>query len=101
ALRDAVHPGAREGGARGGEEDAGLTPKPATEVGAPLIEECFANLECRVVDTRMVAEYCFFVLEVVEAWIDPAVKDPKTLHHLGRGRFMIAGERIRLTSRMK
>lgn len=49
----------------------------------------------------MVAEYCFFVLEVVEAWIDPAVKDPKTLHHLGRGRFMIAGERIRLTSRMK
>ena len=79
----------------------GLTPKPAAKVGAPLIEECFANLECRVVDTRMVAKYCFFVLEVVAAWIDPAVKNPRTIHHLGSGHFMVAGERIRLKSRMK
>lgn len=78
-----------------------LTPKPASCVGAPLIEECFANLECRVIDTRMVASYGFFVLEVVEAWIDPAVKNPRTIHHLGRGNFMVAGERIRLKSRMK
>jgi flavin reductase (DIM6/NTAB) family NADH-FMN oxidoreductase RutF len=79
----------------------GLTPKPAAKVGAPLIEECFANLECRVVDTRMVAKYCFFVLEVVAAWIDPSVKNPRTIHHLGNGHFMVAGERIRLKSRMK
>jgi len=32
----------------------GLTEKPATCVAAPLIEECYANLECRVVDARMV-----------------------------------------------
>ncbi len=79
----------------------GLTPVPAALVGAPLIEECFANLECRVVDTRMAARYCFFVLEVVKAWIDPAAKNPRTLHHLGRGRFMVAGRTIRLKSRMK
>ncbi len=79
----------------------GLTPKPASCVDAPLIEECFANLECRVVDTRMVARYCFFVLEVVEAWIDPAVKNPRTIHHLGRGNFMVTGGRIKLKSRMK
>ncbi len=79
----------------------GLTPLPAARVGAPLIKECFANLECQVVDTRMVARYCFFVLEVVKAWIDPAVKDPRTLHHLGRGRFMVAGRTIRLKSRMR
>jgi flavin reductase (DIM6/NTAB) family NADH-FMN oxidoreductase RutF len=78
-----------------------LTPKPAARVGAPLIEECFANLECRVVDTRMVVPYCFFVLEVVEAWIDPAIKNPRTIHHLGSGNFMVAGERIKLKSRMK
>ncbi len=78
-----------------------LTPRPAASVGAPLIEECFANLECRVVDTRMVSPYGFFVLEVLKAWIDPAVKEPRTLHHLGRGRFMVAGRRIRLKSRMK
>ena len=78
-----------------------LTPKPASQVGAPLIEECYANLECRVADTKMVNAYSFFVLEVVKAWIDPAVKNPRTLHHFGKGNFMVAGERIKLKSRMK
>lgn len=79
----------------------GLTPRPATLVGAPLIGECFANLECRVVDTTLVARYCLFVLEVVKAWIDPTVKSPRTIHHLGMGHFMVAGERIKLKSKMK
>jgi flavin reductase (DIM6/NTAB) family NADH-FMN oxidoreductase RutF len=79
----------------------GLTPKPASQVGAPLIEECYTNLECRVVDTKMVAKHCFFILEVVKAWIDPAVKNPRTIHHLGSGNFMIAGDRIKLKSKMK
>lgn len=82
-------------------ERFGLTARPATQVGAPLIEECFANLECRVVDTEMVAKYCLFVLEVVKAWIDPAVKNPRTIHHLGSGNFMVAGEKIKLRSKMK
>ncbi len=82
-------------------ERFGLTARPATQVAAPLIEECFANLECRVVDTEMVAKYCLFVLEVVKAWIDPAVKNPRTIHHLGRGNFMVAGEKIKLKSKMK
>jgi len=78
-----------------------LTPQPAAKVSVPLIKECYANLECRVVDTRMVASYCFFVLEVVKAWIDPAVKNPRTIHHLGIGNFMVAGKRIKLRSKMK
>lgn len=79
----------------------GLTQLPATQVGAPLIAECFSNLECRVADTRMVAKYCLFVLEVVQAWIDPAMKNPRTMHHQGCGNFMIAGEMIKLRSKMK
>ena len=79
----------------------GLTPLAATQVDAPLIDECYASLECRVVDTRQVTRYNFFVLEVVKAWIDPACKDPRTLHHRGHGRFMVAGESIRLASKMK
>jgi flavin reductase (DIM6/NTAB) family NADH-FMN oxidoreductase RutF len=79
----------------------GLTPVPAKRVAAPLVAECWANLECRVHDTRLVNQYNFFVLEVVKAWIDPAVKDPRTLHHRGRGLFMLAGETIRLKSRAK
>ena len=79
----------------------GLTPRPASLVGAPLIDECYANLECRMADTRMVARYCLFVVEVVKAWIDPAVKNPRTIHHLGSGNFMVAGERMKLKSKMK
>ncbi len=79
----------------------GLTPLAATEVQAPLIEECYASLECRVADTRLVNRYNFFILEVVKAWVDPAVKKPQTLHHRGNGVFAVAGETIRLRSAMK
>ncbi len=78
-----------------------LTPLPAAKVTPPLIAECFANLECRVADTRMVNKYNFFVLEVVKAWIDPAMKNPRTLHHQGKGIFAIDGETIKLPSKMK
>ncbi|MDD5365659.1 MAG: flavin reductase, partial [Gallionellaceae bacterium] len=70
-------------------------------VQAPLVGECYANLECRVHDTRMVNRYGIFILEVVKAWVDPAVKDPRTLHHRGMGAFMVAGETIKLKSAMK
>ena len=79
----------------------GLTPVAASQVQAPLVAECHANLECKVVDTRMVNAYNFFVLEVVKAWIDPARKDARTIHHRGYGAFMVAGETIRLPSRMR
>lgn len=79
----------------------GLTPLPAAEVAPPLIAECYASLECRVADTRMVNKYNFFVLEVVKAWITPSMKNQCTLHHRGKGVFMVAGDTIRLPSRMK
>ena len=79
----------------------GLTPLPASSVAAPLVAECYANLECRVADTRLVKRYNFFVLEVQQAWVDAACKVPRTLHHRGRGVFTVAGETIRLPSRMK
>ncbi|MGB8409104.1 MAG: flavin reductase family protein [Gallionella sp.] len=78
-----------------------LTPLPASQVSAPMIAECYANLECRVADSRLVNKYNFFVLEVVKAWIDPAMKNPRTLHHQGNGVFMVGGETIKLPSRMK
>ena len=79
----------------------GLTPLPAAHVRAPLIQECFANLECRIIDTTLVSRYGFFVLEVMAAWHDPARKDHPTLHHRGNGRFMLAGETIQLPSHMR
>lgn len=79
----------------------GLTPRPAARIKPPLIEECYANLECRVVDARLAAKYNLFILEVLKAWVDPSKKNPRTLHHLGRGVFMVAGRRIKLRSGMK
>lgn len=78
-----------------------LTPKAASLVEAPLIDECYANLECKVIDKKMVNNYNFFVLEVLKAWIDTSKKQPKTIHHLGKGVFMIAGKIIKLPSKMK
>lgn len=82
-------------------EKFGLTPAPASMVGAPLIEECYASFECRLMDTAMVARYDFFVVEVVKAWVDKAVKNPRTLHHTGKESFMVAGEQIKIKSKMK
>lgn len=79
----------------------GLTAAPASQVAAPLIDECFASLECRVADSRWAKRYCFFVLEVVKAWIDPKVQARATLHHRGRGEFMVGGRTLRLPSRAK
>ena len=79
----------------------GLTPKPAALVSAPLINECYANLECRVVDTKLVDKYGLFIIQVVKAWINPARKNPRTIHHCGNGVFMVAGKKIKLKSKMK
>jgi len=82
-------------------ERFGLTPVPAQRVAPPLVAECFANLECRVADTRLVSKYNLFILQVLKAWIDPAQKHAKTIHHHGYGRFAVDGKMIKLKSRMR
>ncbi len=76
----------------------GLTAMPAKCVKAPLIAECYASLECKVVDVKLVTKYNFFILEVVQAWIDPTLKKPRTIHHQGEGEFMLPGRTIHLPS---
>ena len=90
------------GNASGQSEDKfkafGLTPVAGAVVKAPLIAECYANLECKVMDRKLVAKYNFFILEVVKAWIDPRQKRPRTIHHQGEGVFVVPGRTIRLPS---
>ncbi|MFI4904701.1 MAG: flavin reductase family protein [Burkholderiales bacterium] len=74
----------------------GLTPEPATKVGAPLIAECRASFECRVHDRRLVRDYDFFVLEVVKSHVATRPKWPTTIHYRGEGVFMVAGRHIDL-----
>ena len=67
-----------------------LTPLPALNVKAPLIKECYANIECRIVDH--VKEHNIFVLDAVNAWFDEKQKHPRFFHAIGDGRFVIDGE---------
>jgi flavin reductase (DIM6/NTAB) family NADH-FMN oxidoreductase RutF len=68
-----------------------LTAVPGTRVKAPLIAECYANLECRLVDARLVRTYNFFIFEVVQAHAATAPPTPRTIHYRGDGVFMLSG----------
>lgn len=69
----------------------GLTPLPGKHVKAPLIGECFANFECKLIDSSLINKYSLFVFEVVKAHVAPTPKFPKTIHYRGSGLFMLSG----------
>ena len=68
-------------------------------IAIPTVEIAAKVVGCGNTSGRKVDK--FFVLRVLKAWIDPARKHPRTLHHMGRGVFMVAGRTVRLPSRMK
>ena len=81
-------------------EAFGLTPRRGDRVRAPLVEECYANFECRLADAGQVRKYNFFVFEVRKAHVATSPKLPKTLHYRGSGEFMIAGPTVRKYRRL-
>lgn len=70
----------------------GLTPVRSRHVRAPLIRECLANIECRVVD--MIDRHSIVVLEGVAAYFDSFRKEKRTLHAVGDGTFIVDGDRL-------
>ena len=70
----------------------GLTAVAGDKVKAPLIGECFANFECKLVDSSLIRKYSLFVLEVVKAHVATSPAYPRTMHYRGDGVFMIPGE---------
>ena len=70
----------------------GLTARPAEQVRAPLIDECYANFECRLADSSWIKKHNVFMFEVVKAHVATSPKYPKTIHYRGDGEFMISGE---------
>lgn len=75
-------------------ETFNLTPVPGKKVEAPLIKECYANFECKLVDSSLIKKYSLFVFEVVKAHVAVSPKFPKTIHYRGDGLFMVAGPTI-------
>jgi flavin reductase (DIM6/NTAB) family NADH-FMN oxidoreductase RutF len=73
---------------------------PAEKVKPPLIAECLANIECRVIDSSLVKKYNLFILEGVKAWIDPKHKEKRTFHANGDGTFRTDGQTLNLKRKM-
>lgn len=73
-------------------EKFGLTRVAGRHVKAPLIKECLANIECRVVD--FVDRHSIIVLEGVAAYIDNARKEKRMIHAVGDGTFIVDGDTI-------
>lgn len=78
----------------------GLTAMPAATVDAPLVAQCLANLECRVVDRTLATRYSFFVLEVTKIWIDADKAERRLIHHAGDGLFIADGDTIDMSRHM-
>lgn len=78
-----------------------IATQPASKVQAPLLPQCYANIECVLADGAMAKKYNFFVLKAVQAWIHPALKFSRTIHHRGNGTFMVAGRTFTLPSNKK
>lgn len=69
-----------------------LTPVPGKVIRPPLIKECLANIECKVVD--IVKKHNIVVLEAVAAYFDTVRKEKRTVHAVGDGTFIVDGRRI-------
>lgn len=69
-----------------------LTPVRGKVIKAPLIKECLANIECKVVD--IVRKHNIVVLEAVAAYVDPARKEKRTVHAVGDGTFIVDGRKM-------
>ncbi len=69
-----------------------LTAVPAKFVSAPLIKQCLANIECKVID--IVKKHNIVVLEAVAAYIGTTRKERRMLHAVGDGTFIADGRKF-------
>jgi len=83
-------------------KESGLTPVPAKVVAPPLIEECAAHLECRVVEIFKMQSHDLLICEVLRAEAEAELFDGKwipekfhTLHYLSGNYYGVMERTIR------
>jgi flavin reductase (DIM6/NTAB) family NADH-FMN oxidoreductase RutF len=69
-----------------------LTPVKGNHVKAPLIKECLANIECKVLD--IVKKHNIVVVEGLAAYVDTSRKEKRTIHAVGDGTFIVDGRKL-------
>jgi flavin reductase (DIM6/NTAB) family NADH-FMN oxidoreductase RutF len=80
-------------------EKFGLTRLAAERVRAPLIKECLANIECRVID--VIDRYGIVVLEAIAAHIDGGRAETRMIHAVGDGTFIVDGDKTERKEMMR
>ncbi|PCN50143.1 hypothetical protein B6U99_06060 [Candidatus Geothermarchaeota archaeon ex4572_27] len=101
-LRQAYEIGSKSGRSVDKFKLTGLTPGRAKVVRPPIIEECIAHLECRVVDKLTTGDHTLFIGEVVAAYADEEAfkgqmlnpKVAKPLLHYGLDRFATVTDEV-------
>src|SRR5436309_6959343 len=95
--------GAVSGANVGKLELAKLATFKASKIGAPLIENCLAYVECSLEDALRVGDHTLFVGRVLIVQVEPEafdstwlIKDPeyRPLHYLGIDRYAVLGDSL-------
>jgi len=73
-------------------EKFGLTPVKGKYVQAPLIKECLANIECKVID--IIEKHNIVILEGLAAYMNDTRDEKRTFHAVGDGTFIADGLRF-------
>jgi len=69
-----------------------LTPVPARLIRPPLIRECLANIECKVID--IITKHHIVVLQGLAAYADTGRAEQRTVHAVGDGTFIVDGQKL-------
>ena len=83
-IRAADYGGVRSGRSVDKWKETGLTPAPASKVGAPVIAESPVNLECRVTKVLELGSHHMFLAEVLAVDVDRSLLDGKGRLDLAR-----------------
>lgn len=82
-------------------KEAPLTPVPARKVRSPIIKECVAHLECRLVRQIATGDHTLFIGEVLTAYVNKGVftksfniKKVKPIFHMGGDDFATVSPEI-------
>lgn len=82
-------------------KEARLTAAPAKKVKAPIVKECVAHLECKLVQKITTGDHTLFVGEVLAAYVNKGVftdtydvEKAKPVFHMGGNSFITASTKV-------
>jgi len=80
--------------------EIGLTAKPAKVVKSPIIEECVAHLECKLVNQITTGDHTLFVGEVVAAYANEGTFDGRFMNiEKVRNFYQVSGDTFAILSK--